>query len=92
MGKQARSGKRTVKVGDLAGLSEIADRAGVTRQRISELSREPGFPAPLTRLKMGPVWNEPEVLRWLDTRRRQHAGTSRTRRRPTAASKRRVAG
>ncbi len=42
---------------ELAGVSEIAELLGVSRQRIRELRTQEGFPAPLAELKSGPVWS-----------------------------------
>lgn len=48
----------------LVGTSEIAQRLGVTRQRITQLSKTKGFPEPLERLTMGPVWAWEDVEAW----------------------------
>lgn len=40
----------------LAGISEVAEILGVSRQRASELSGSTGFPRPVTHLAAGPVW------------------------------------
>ena len=39
-----------------AGLSEVAELFGVSRQRVHELRRKRGFPAPAADLASGPVW------------------------------------
>lgn len=51
--------------GTLVGVGEIADLAGVSRQRASVLTRRVGFPAPVVELKMGMVWKARPVERWL---------------------------
>lgn len=52
----------------LVGLTEIAAMLGVSRQRASQLSASKGFPAPLDRLAMGPVWRRTTVERWASKR------------------------
>jgi hypothetical protein len=54
----------------LCGVSEVAERAGVTRQRASRLAKRPDFPAPIAELAAGPVWAAPTVERFLDAWRR----------------------
>lgn len=41
---------------ELAGTSEVADLLGVSRQRVSQLAARDDAPAPIARLKSGPVW------------------------------------
>lgn len=43
---------------ELVGIAEIAERLGVSKQRIGNLidSKKANFPEPLARLRMGPVW------------------------------------
>lgn len=44
------------------GTSEIAERFGVSRQRVSELARNHAdFPEPLARLKSGPIYDKADV-------------------------------
>ena len=40
-----------------AGVSEVADLFGVSRQRVAQLRTKPGFPAPVAELRSGPVWD-----------------------------------
>ncbi|MDP9225470.1 MAG: hypothetical protein M3P18_16835 [Actinomycetota bacterium] len=40
-----------------AGLSEVADLLGVSRQRVAQLRTKRGFPAPIAELRSGPVWD-----------------------------------
>lgn len=49
----------------LAGISEIAERLGVSRQRAQQLSAREDFPKPITRLKSGPVWDQAEIEAWI---------------------------
>lgn len=50
---------------ELVGVSEIAELLGVSRQRVGELRRQPGFPAPIAELRAGPVWSRPSLDRFL---------------------------
>jgi hypothetical protein len=48
-----------------AGIAEIAIAVEVSRSVvISWVARRKDFPAPLVRLRMGPVWDLNEVLPW----------------------------
>ena len=40
-----------------AGVSEVADLLGVSRQRVAQLRTKPGFPAPIAELRSGPIWD-----------------------------------
>ena len=48
----------------LVGASEIGELLGVTRQRIDQLAKEPGFPAPTVELAAGRVWVKEDVEEW----------------------------
>lgn len=48
----------------LMGLTEIAELLGVTRQRAHQLAATYGFPEPLARLAVGPIWSRKDVERW----------------------------
>jgi hypothetical protein len=50
-----------------AGVSEIAQLLDVSKQRVSELRRLPGFPAPVAELAAGPVWHRSMLQRFIDT-------------------------
>lgn len=50
----------------LAGVSEIAAMLDVSRQRVAELRQRPDFPAPIARLKAGPVWRAGDLSRFVD--------------------------
>ncbi|MBI2168936.1 MAG: DNA-binding protein [Actinobacteria bacterium] len=49
----------------LVGAVEIAKMLAVTRQRVYQLAREPGFPAPEAELASGRVWKRQEIERWI---------------------------
>lgn len=53
------------KPGSLLGVGEIAELMGVSRQRVSNLSRRAYFPAPEVELKMGKVWRAEPIEEWL---------------------------
>lgn len=56
---------------DLMGISEIAERLGVTKSRADQISRERGFPEPAARLRMGIIWQTSDVERWIAKHRPQ---------------------
>ncbi len=61
---------------ELVGASEAAELLGVTRQRVHQLhATHAGFPEPLIRVRMGPLWD----------RRAVEAFARRSERRPRAA-------
>ena len=51
---------------NLVGTAEIAERLGAASPEIvyAWRRRYPDFPVPATRLRIGYVWNWPEVERW----------------------------
>lgn len=50
---------------DLVGIAEIAEMAGVTRQRAHQLSERPDFPQPVAEPRSGKVFTLGSVQRWL---------------------------
>lgn len=50
----------------LAGISEIAEMLGVSKQRVTQLAASEGFPRPLERLAAGPVWRRSAVEKWAE--------------------------
>ena len=48
----------------LVGSAEIQVMLGRTRQRIDQLSRDPGFPKPVVTLISGRVWRRADIERW----------------------------
>jgi len=52
----------------LAGIAEIADLLGVSRQRVTQLTKQDTFPEPLQRLRMGPVWKLSDIQAWIEQR------------------------
>ena len=49
----------------LLGVAEIAAMLGVTRQRVNQLVRSEGFPAPEAELSAGRIWRRDAVERWV---------------------------
>lgn len=50
---------------DLVGAAELQDLlGGVSRQRVTQLTNHPKFPAPALRLRMGTLWWADEVRQW----------------------------
>lgn len=57
---------------ELVAAAELADMLGVSRQRVSQLTRdgaEFGFPEPWVRLKAGKIWLASDVRAWAAGRR-----------------------
>lgn len=52
---------------DVMGISEIAQRLGVSRKYAEQLVREKGAPDG-TKLTMGWVYSTPDVLKWIAKR------------------------
>lgn len=50
------------------GAAEIAQRLGVSRQRVQQLVNRPDWPAPVAELTMGKIWSARDVEAWI----RQH--------------------
>lgn len=53
---------------DVVGYAEIAEMAGVSRQRARAFRDSPGFPAPVIETAQGPLMLRAAVARWLETR------------------------
>lgn len=53
----------------LMGVSEIAERLQLSRDRAGELAGRRDFPAPRWRLKMGQVWLADDVDAWVAANR-----------------------
>jgi hypothetical protein len=53
-------------VPELLGVSEVAEALGVSKQRVAELSESESFPAPIIRLRAGPVWARSAIARFLN--------------------------
>jgi transcriptional regulator with XRE-family HTH domain len=49
---------------DLAGLAEVAELLGVSRERVRQLRAEPGFPEPVAELQATPLWRRSDVATW----------------------------
>ncbi|WP_328518403.1 DNA-binding protein [Actinoplanes oblitus] len=54
----------------LVGTHEIRVRlGGISRQRVDQITRKPGFPKPLAELAQGRVWLADDVAAWQKTHR-----------------------
>ena len=53
---------------DVVGYAEIAKMAGVSRQRVRQLTERDIFPRPVIRTAQGPLYSVHAVERWLETR------------------------
>lgn len=53
----------------LMGQAEIADRLGVSRQRVQQLVARPDWPKPYVTLAMGKVWKTDDVEAWISEHR-----------------------
>lgn len=51
----------------LLGLSEVAARLGISRQRAHKLAMHTEFPPPVARLASGPIWSADDVDRFEST-------------------------
>jgi predicted DNA-binding transcriptional regulator AlpA len=56
---------------ELMGAAEIAERLGVSRQRVQQLIGRADWPAPAATLEMGRVWRTDEVEAWIREHRPQ---------------------
>jgi len=50
----------------LAGLAEAAELIGVSRRTATRYTARADFPAPVARLRAGPVWLEEDILKWAE--------------------------
>lgn len=48
----------------LLGAAEVGDLLGVSRQRVHQLTQHSEFPAPLVRVRMGPLWDEQAIKKF----------------------------
>lgn len=54
---------------DLMGAAEIGRLLGVSRQRVQQIVKTPGFPEPAAVLDMGKVWRAADVRAWVGEHR-----------------------
>ncbi|MHA3700715.1 helix-turn-helix transcriptional regulator [Jatrophihabitans sp. YIM 134969] len=52
--------------GSVVAAAEIAAMLGVSRQRVTQLTAKPDFPAPLTTLSVGKIWSYDDVRSWAE--------------------------
>ena len=65
---------------ELLGLAEVAQELGVSKQRVSELASGASFPAPIARLKSGPVWQRSALVRFMRSWKRAPGRPARAKR------------
>lgn len=51
---------------DVVGLNEVAELAGVTRQRANRIVKNQSFPQAVLELAAGKLWWKPAVQHWID--------------------------
>jgi predicted DNA-binding transcriptional regulator AlpA len=51
----------------LVGPQEMAGVLGISRQRLYEVMKMPGFPAPVVQLAVGPIWDAASVGQFVET-------------------------
>jgi predicted DNA-binding transcriptional regulator AlpA len=51
------------------GAAEIAERLGVSRQRVQQLVKRADWPAPVAELTMGKVWRTADIEAWITANR-----------------------
>ncbi len=56
---------------ELAGLTEVAELLGVSRERVRQLRSEPAFPEPVAELQATPLWRRGDITAWDANRRRR---------------------
>jgi len=49
---------------ELVGVAEVAALLGVSTQRVDQLARTEGFPAPVAVLAAGRIWRRADIERW----------------------------
>lgn len=47
------------------GIAEVAERLGVSNQRVDQLAQDDDFPAPVAVLKAGRIWRRRDVEAWI---------------------------
>ena len=53
---------------ELVGMSDIAEMAGISRQRVHQLAGSPGFPTPVAATRQGPLMTKIAAERWVQSR------------------------
>jgi len=49
----------------LMGVTEVAKRLDVSRQRVHQLRSKPDFPEPVAMLAAGPIWESKDIEDWI---------------------------
>ncbi|MDW3214776.1 MAG: serine/threonine-protein kinase [Ilumatobacteraceae bacterium] len=64
----------------LGGATEVALELGISRQRLSQVRDQPGFPDPVGEIAAGAIWDLDQVALWSGSGLRRSAGRPATRR------------
>jgi predicted DNA-binding transcriptional regulator AlpA len=65
---------------ELAGVAEIAELLGVSRQRVDQLVRDhDDFPRPIAELAAGRIWMKNDIVKWAQRAGRLPGGDVRRR-------------
>lgn len=54
----------------MVAVAEIARMLRLSRQRVTQVTAKPGFPAPIARLGVGKIWAYEDVRAWAEATRR----------------------
>jgi predicted DNA-binding transcriptional regulator AlpA len=65
-GRQVTTWLRCAIMDELMGTAEIAEMLGVSRQRVHQLTRRPGFPEPVAVLSAGSIWERSKIEAWAE--------------------------
>ncbi|MFD2422659.1 hypothetical protein [Amycolatopsis pigmentata] len=63
-------GENLLGAAEVKGMLEEKRGNEISRQRVDQITRAKGFPQPVVRLAMGPVWWKPDVAQYIDAERR----------------------
>lgn len=48
----------------VVAMAELIEMLGVSKSRVVQLVKEPGFPAPIERLRVGQIWYYRDIADW----------------------------
>jgi predicted DNA-binding transcriptional regulator AlpA len=54
----------TARQPEIVAMAELIDMLGVSKSWVVRLVKEPDFPAPLERLRVGQIWSYQEIAAW----------------------------
>ena len=50
----------------LVAMAELVDMLGVSKSWVVRLVKDPGFPPPVQRLRVGQIWSHADVAAWAE--------------------------